>query len=66
MELSSLLDRNAESQFALREFRNYARKGLVRFYATAAERFEILGDPARAGQLAALGNEYRTSIEPVG
>lgn len=66
MELSSLLDHNAESQFALREFRNYARKGLVRFYATAAERFEILGDPARAGQLATLGSEYRTSIEPVG
>lgn len=63
LELSSLLDHNRESQFALREFRNYARKGLVRFYAAAAERSEILGDTTRARELIAAKNAYQSSIE---
>ncbi len=65
LELSSLLDQSEPSQFALREFRNYARKGLIRFYGTAAQRFEILGDQKRAVELLTLRDQYESSIEAV-
>lgn len=65
MELLTLLDHNSDGQFALREFRNYARKSLVRFYATAAERFEVLGNQARAAELIELKDRYESSFEAV-
>jgi uncharacterized membrane protein len=65
MELTSLLDHASESQFALREYRNYARKSLIKFYSAAAQKFETLGRLDRRDELNAVKKKYEDSFEVV-
>lgn len=65
MELATLLDHASESQFALREYRNYARRSLIRFYSAAARQIESLGSPEKAAELASLSKRYESSIEDI-
>ena len=59
MELNSLYEADQESAFPLVEFRDYVRKALRRFYETAADKFERLGDPVASA-------EHRRRAEAVG
>lgn len=59
MELQGLYEADQASAFPLVEYRDYVRKALRRFYVTAADKFDRLGDQDAAA-------EHRRRAEAVG